>query len=50
MDPSTAHSSLAQGAANVLSGFFSGMGGCEMIGQSLINVCIGAKALLSELW
>ena len=29
---------VAQGTANILSGFFSGMGGCAMIGQSLINV------------
>jgi len=38
---------LAQGAANFLSGFFSGMGGCAMIGQSLINVSSGARARLS---
>ncbi len=38
---------VAQGAANVLSGFFSGMGGCAMIGQSLINVSSGARARLS---
>lgn len=38
---------IAQGAANVLSGFFSGMGGCAMIGQSLINVSNGARARLS---
>ena len=38
---------LAQGAANVLSGLFSGMGGCAMIGQSLINVTNGARARLS---
>ncbi len=38
---------LAQGAANILSGFFSGMGGCAMIGQSLINVSNGARARLS---
>jgi SulP family sulfate permease len=30
-----------------LSGFFSGMGGCAMIGQSLINVSSGARARLS---
>lgn len=29
---------LAQGAANVVTGFFGGMGGCAMIGQSMINV------------
>jgi len=33
--------------ANVLSGFFSGMGGCAMIGQSLINISSGARARLS---
>lgn len=38
---------LAQGTANVFSGFFSGMGGCAMIGQSLINVSNGARARLS---
>ena len=29
---------MAQGLANVVTGFFSGMGGCAMIGQSLINI------------
>ncbi len=38
---------VAQGAANLLSGLFSGMGGCAMIGQSLINVSNGARARLS---
>ena len=38
---------VAQGIANVLSGFFSGMGGCAMIGQSLINISNGARARLS---
>jgi SulP family sulfate permease len=38
---------VAQGAANVMSGLFSGMGGCAMIGQSLINVSSGARARLS---
>jgi sulfate permease, SulP family len=38
---------VAQGTANVLSGLFSGMGGCAMIGQSLINVTSGARARLS---
>lgn len=37
----------AQGAANILSGLFSGMGGCAMIGQSLINMGSGARARLS---
>jgi sulfate permease, SulP family len=38
---------IAQGLANVLSGFFKGMGGCAMIGQSLINISNGARARLS---
>lgn len=38
---------VAQGVANILSGFFSGMGGCAMIGQSLINTSAGARARLS---
>ncbi len=38
---------IAQGIANVLSGVFSGMGGCAMIGQSLINISAGARARLS---
>jgi SulP family sulfate permease len=38
---------VAQGAANILSGFFAGMGGCAMIGQSLINTSNGARARLS---
>ena len=38
---------VAQGTANVISGLFSGMGGCAMIGQSLINISNGARARLS---
>lgn len=38
---------VAQGTANIFSGFFSGMGGCAMIGQSLINISNGARARLS---
>ena len=38
---------IAQGSANMLSGIFSGMGGCAMIGQSLINISSGARARLS---
>lgn len=37
----------AQGVANIASGFFSGMGGCAMLGQSLINISNGARARLS---
>ena len=39
--------SIAQGMGNFLSGLFGGMGGCAMIGQSLINVSNGARARLS---
>ena len=38
---------VAQGVANILSGVFSGMGGCAMLGQSLINISNGARARLS---
>ncbi len=38
---------VAQGLANFVTGFFSGMGGCAMIGQSLINISNGARARLS---
>ena len=38
---------LAQGAANVVTGFFGGMGGCAMIGQSMINVKSGGRLRLS---
>jgi SulP family sulfate permease len=38
---------VGQGAANILSGVFSGMGGCAMLGQSLINISNGARARLS---
>lgn len=37
----------AQGIANIASGFFSGMGGCAMLGQSLINISNGARARFS---
>ncbi|MDP2430576.1 MAG: SulP family inorganic anion transporter [Pseudomonadota bacterium] len=38
---------MAQGSANVVTGFFGGMGGCAMIGQSMINVSNGATQRLS---
>ncbi len=38
---------VAQGTANMVTGFFSGMGGCAMIGQSLINVSSGARTRIS---
>jgi sulfate permease, SulP family len=39
--------SLAQGAANFVTGLFGGMGGCAMIGQSMINVNNGGLRRLS---
>lgn len=39
--------SLAQGAANVVNGFFGGMGGCAMVGQTMINITGGARHRLS---
>ncbi len=38
---------VAQGASNVVTGFFGGMGGCAMIGQSMINVKSGGRTRLS---
>lgn len=38
---------VGQGAANILCGLFGGMGGCAMIGQSLINVNSGGRGRLS---
>ena len=38
---------LAQGGANIVTGLFGGMGGCAMIGQSMINVKSGARTRLS---
>lgn len=40
---------LAQGTSNVVTGFFGGMGGCAMIGQSMINVSSGGRHRLSGL-
>ncbi|NBS24342.1 MAG: SulP family inorganic anion transporter [Altererythrobacter sp.] len=41
--------SAGQGIANVVTGFFGGMGGCAMIGQSVINVTSGGRGRLSSL-
>lgn len=38
---------VAQGSANIVTGFFAGMGGCAMIGQSMINVNNGATQRLA---
>jgi len=40
---------IAQGAANTVTGFFGGMGGCAMIGQSMINVKSGGRTRLSAI-
>ena len=38
---------IGQGIANTVTGFFGGMGGCAMIGQSMINVNSGGRGRLS---
>ncbi|MGB0177428.1 MAG: SulP family inorganic anion transporter, partial [Owenweeksia sp.] len=38
---------VAQGGANMINGLFGGMGGCAMIGQSIINVSSGGRGRLS---
>ncbi len=38
---------VAQGVANLVTGFFGGMGGCAMIGQSMINVKSGGRLRLA---
>ncbi|MCK5820532.1 MAG: SulP family inorganic anion transporter [Bacteroidales bacterium] len=40
---------VAQGGANIVNGLFGGMGGCAMIGQSIINVKSGGRGRLSGL-
>jgi SulP family sulfate permease len=40
---------VAQGSANILNGFFFGMGGCPMIAQTLVNLSAGARARLSAI-
>jgi SulP family sulfate permease len=39
--------SIGQGIANIVTGFFGGMGGCAMIGQTMINIKNGARTRLS---
>ena len=39
---------IGQGVANLISGFTGGMGGCAMIGQSMINVTSGGKTRVSS--
>ncbi|AXT26804.1 SulP family inorganic anion transporter [Ruegeria sp. AD91A] len=38
---------IAQGASNIVTGFFGGMGGCAMIGQSMINVKSGGRTRIA---
>ena len=38
---------VAQGSANIVTGLFGGMGGCAMIGQSIINIKGGGRGRLS---
>jgi SulP family sulfate permease len=38
---------IAQGSANIVNGLFGGMGGCAMIGQSIINIKSGGRGRLS---
>lgn len=38
---------IAQGAANTVTGLFGGMGGCAMVGQSMINIKSGGRGRLS---
>jgi SulP family sulfate permease len=38
---------VAQGGANIITGLFGGMGGCAMIGQSIINIKSGGRNRLS---
>lgn len=38
---------IGQGTANIVTGFFGGMGGCAMIGQSMINIDSGGRSRLS---
>ncbi|UZD91793.1 SulP family inorganic anion transporter [Cognatishimia activa] len=38
---------IAQGGANIVTGFFGGMGGCAMIGQSMINVKSGGRTRIA---
>jgi SulP family sulfate permease len=41
---------IGQGFANVVTGFFGGMAGCAMIGQSVINIKSGGRGRLSTLF
>jgi SulP family sulfate permease len=43
----TSKECIGQGASNIVTGFISGMGGCAMIGQSMINITSGGRGRLS---
>jgi len=40
---------IGQGLGNIVNGFFGGMGGCAMIGQSMINIRAGGRGRLSQM-
>ncbi|WP_312399030.1 SulP family inorganic anion transporter [Sphingobacterium sp.] len=40
---------IAQGTANIVNGFFGGMGGCAMVAQTLVNLNAGARTRISAL-
>lgn len=40
---------MAQGSANIVNGFFGGMGGCAMVAQTLVNLNAGSRARLSAI-
>jgi SulP family sulfate permease len=41
--------SMAQGTANMVNGFFGGMGGCAMVAQTLVNLNAGSRVRLSAI-
>lgn len=43
----TNQEAVAQGSANIINGFFGGMGGCAMVAQTLVNLNAGARSRLS---
>ncbi|WP_457089463.1 SulP family inorganic anion transporter [Microvirga sp. P5_D2] len=49
-DSSKNRECTGQGLANIVAGFFGGMAGCAMIGQSVINVSSGGRGRLSTFW
>ncbi len=40
---------IAQGSANIVNGFFAGMGGCAMVAQTLVNINAGARTKISAI-